>query len=222
MFAWNHRVKFCSQDCLNEFRRNKPSPSPKTAFQKGHKLCVGRIMPKGKDSPSWKGGKISLNCKICSKQFEVTRARTNAKTCSRECALAFKRLPENRNAMRKVQRDRVEAGLHNLYRGVTALYTLIRKSAQYKLWRQSVFKRDGFTCQSCGLCGGDLQADHIKQFALILIENNVQSLDDAIKCAPLWDITNGRTLCVPCHKLTGTWGIKNFMTITRQLNQTHE
>lgn len=197
-FNWNNRKKFCSKKC-----------------QYLHKSQNTEWCRRGMENNRWSGGPMSLNCKICSRQFEVARARIKAKTCSIECRNAYKRLPENREAMRKTQRDRVEAGLHNLYRGVTALYTLIRKSAQYKQWRTAIYKRDGYRCQNCGRIE-ELQADHIKQFAYILMENDVKSVEDAIACTPLWDLNNGRTLCVPCHKETGTWGIKNFAAITRQ------
>jgi hypothetical protein len=45
-------------------------------------------------------------------------------------------------------------------------------------------------------------------FSEILKEYNVKTLDDAHKCKELWDINNGRTLCINCHKLTDTY-LKN-------------
>ena len=53
--------------------------------------------------------------------------------------------------------------------GITKLSQKIRSSLEYKFWRQSVFKRDCFTCQGCGeqkTVSGKLEADHIKPFAL--------------------------------------------------------
>lgn len=87
---------------------------------------------------------------------------------------------------------------------------MVRGSIEYSIWRLEVFKRDNFTCKECGKKGGwnsVLKTDHIKQFALILKENNIKSLDDARSCKELWDINNGRTLCKECHKKTPTWGI---------------
>jgi hypothetical protein len=34
--------------------------------------------------------------------------------------------------------------------GVTPIYKVIRKSAEYKLWRKAVFARDNYTCIWCG------------------------------------------------------------------------
>jgi len=81
---------------------------------------------------------------------------------------------------------------NHLWRGgITKANTKIRKSTEYKNWRISVFERDDYTCQECGEHGCELNADHIKPFALFP-EHRL-------------DIDNGRTLCVPCHKETDTY-----------------
>ena len=67
----------------------------------------------------------------------------------------------------------------------------IRKSSEYVEWRNSVYKRDRFTCQICGQMGAKLNADHIKPFALY----------PELRL----EISNGRTLCVECHKRTPTF-----------------
>jgi 5-methylcytosine-specific restriction endonuclease McrA len=75
----------------------------------------------------------------------------------------------------------------------------IRQSWAYKAWRTLVFERDNYTCVECGdknyVGRGEslaLHADHIKPFALY----------PELRFEP----SNGRTLCVPCHKKTGTYG----------------
>ena len=86
----------------------------------------------------------------------------------------------------------------NLWKGgVTPINQTIRMSLEYKLWRESVFKRDNYTCVWCGAKSGNgkaviLQADHIKPFYLY----------PELRFA----IDNGRTLCKSCHKKTDTWG----------------
>ena len=41
----------------------------------------------------------------------------------------------------------------------------IRHGIEYRLWRETVFSRDGWTCQKTGKIGYDLQAHHIHNFA---------------------------------------------------------
>ena len=61
---------------------------------------------------------------------------------------------------------------------------------EYKLWRLSVFERDGFTCQmpGCGNRGNKLNAHHIKKWC---------------KYPELrFVVSNGITLCKNCHNKT--------------------
>ena len=80
--------------------------------------------------------------------------------------------------------------------GITPINLKIRNSLEYKLWRESVFKRDNYTCVWCFKKGGKLNADHIKPF----------SLYPELRFA----IDNGRTLCIDCHKKTDSFGWKNY------------
>jgi len=96
---------------------------------------------------------------------------------------------------------------HHAWRGgVDSINRSIRDSHAMVLWRNSVFKRDRYTCKLCNKVGGILNADHIKQLALIIHENDLKSSKDYYNCEELWDINNGRTLCQDCHKKTETWG----------------
>lgn len=70
--------------------------------------------------------------------------------------------------------------------GVSAPLKRLRATSRYKVWRESVFRRDNFTCQFCDQRGGYLEADHIESFTEVPEKR--------------FDISNGRTLCRPCHK----------------------
>jgi len=92
--------------------------------------------------------------------------------------------------------------------GVSVLRCLIRGCFEYRLWRSDVFKRDNYTCQHCGNNKGhNLNADHYpNSFADILSKNKIKSIEDALSCVEIWDINNGRTLCIDCHKKTKNYG----------------
>lgn len=101
--------------------------------------------------------------------------------------------------------------------GVTILNKAVRNLIEYKQWRLKVYKKDGWKCSVCGLCGGwdkekrkytRLEADHIKPLSLLIIENKINNHEEARNCKDLFDINNGRTLCKECHKKTDTYMVK--------------
>ena len=92
--------------------------------------------------------------------------------------------------------------------GITPLRNQIYNSYQYRQWISDVLTRDNFTCQKCGKKGGKLSAHHIKSFSLILQENNIKTLEEALNCSELWNINNGLTLDQTCHEKTDNYGGK--------------
>lgn len=95
---------------------------------------------------------------------------------------------------------------YNWKGGRVSLNIMVRKCFKYRQWRSDVFSRDDYTCQICGVRGGTLNADHIKLFSKIMDENKITSLEMAENCEELWNINNGRTLCLPCHYKTDGYG----------------
>ncbi len=78
--------------------------------------------------------------------------------------------------------------------GITPIHKAIRRSLEYRLWRNAVLTRDNHTCIWCGSTK-NLNADHIKPFALF----------PELRFA----IDNGRTLCLMCHRTTDTYAGKS-------------
>ena len=74
------------------------------------------------------------------------------------------------------------------------------KEWQKFLWIIAIFERDNYTCQECKKRGVELHAHHcIKEFAKIIRDNKITSIEEALACEELWDLKNGITLCVDCH-----------------------
>lgn len=121
---------------------------------------------KGKPSPRRNGKYIP--CPMCGLETYRSESQFHRVFCGRKCA--YKALDK----------------------GKTTENMKIRKSKEYKQWRQSVFERDDYTCQACGQKGGGLNADHIKPFAYF----------PELR----FELSNGRTLCVPCHLKTDSFG----------------
>lgn len=89
---------------------------------------------------------------------------------------------------------------------ITPERTRVRQSAEYEMWRSSVFERDNYKCQCCGARNGKgrkivLHAHHIESFA-----NNPDLR---------FDTNNGITLCYDCHDIRADgsfhniYGVKN-------------
>ena len=147
-------------------------------------------------------------CKICKKEIAKPKkySRKQFETtvvCSKKCQYELRRRwhpsPES---IKKMSESHIGRS-HPWYRGEnnhfwrggkTPKMLALRMSLEYKLWRKAVFERDSYMCVMCGYKGNKLNADHIKPFC------DYPDLRFAID--------NGRTLCVPCHRKTDTFGRK--------------
>lgn len=184
-------------------------------------VCNGnfRVYPSRKDTAIFcsilcKNQHLGIN-KIGTKHSEESRRKMSeaqkGKIVSQEFIDKMKiinknKKPPNRKgckmsieARHKISESRKGKKSPNWKGGITPVNNKIRKSFEYKLWRESVFERDDWTCVFCGERSGKgnpvvLNADHIKPFALF----------PELRFA----IDNGRTLCIDCHRKTDTYGAK--------------
>lgn len=103
----------------------------------------------------------------------------------------YEKVAENN---RKPRPEKRGENSHSWKGGISKENHRIRQSFEYKEWRKAVFVRDDYTCCFCGRRGVYLEADHIKPFAYF------RELR--------FDVSNGRTLCKPCHLKTNTYGAR--------------
>lgn len=166
-----------------------------------------------KDRPhpwSWKIGRPGVKKPPCTEEYR-TKQRANAKRLGfggrKGGALSAEHRQKISEALKghkrggwrlsletrlRMSANRKRGPDNNLWRGgVTAKNAAIRSSFEYETWRREVFARDNYTCVHCGARGVRLHADHIKPFAFF----------PELRL----EVSNGRTLCVPCHKATDTY-----------------
>ena len=146
----------------------------------------------GEKSHQWKGGKT--RCHSCNKELSARYTKRNSIGVNfcRKCATEYFR----------------KENAHWSWRGgLVPLSQQIRTCFKYRLWRSDVYTRDEFTCRECGdNKGGNLEAHHIKALSVIIFENNIKTLEDALNCEEVWNINNGQTLCKDCHQKTDNFG----------------
>ena len=117
-----------------------------------------------------------------------------------------KGVPRSEATRKKIGLAHVGVKNYNWRGGITPLTKLIRDCFKYRQWRSDIFTRDDFTCQECGARSGKgalvyLEEHHKKPFAVILKENKITTMEEALACEELWNINNGQTLCRDiCHK----------------------
>lgn len=156
-----------------------------------------------KVSKGWFGGpnnkfkigiknRVKCKCLLCGKIFEVKKSKIKygrGKYCSDACKYKAFGLKERGDKH------------WNWRGGITTENDKVRKSISIRLWRESVFARDNYTCQKCGKkTGEDLNSHHIKNFA------------DNPELRTF--ISNGITFCKKCHM--------KFHKIYKKRNNTKE
>ena len=166
-------------------------------------------------------------CENCEKDIIIKNSSFDKKGrrfCSKSCSLSFRnknriytneqrkkigiRMSKFHLGKKKTLKHRKKMSINNkgnkshFWRGgLTEKNRKLRNSLQYKIWRDSVYKRDNWTCTKCSDKSKKgntviLNADHIKPWS---------------KYPKLrFDINNGRTLCLACHKKTPTFARKNI------------
>lgn len=113
------------------------------------------------------------NCECCNEEFYISHgdALLGGRYCSKKCQHQDYRGKKHANWKYGI----AEQMPYKHYRNTA-----------YIEWRKKVFERDNFTCQHCNTRGVFLHPHHIKSYTKFPEYR--------------YDINNGLTLCVPCHK----------------------
>lgn len=108
---------------------------------------------------------------------------------------------EHRRKISEANRNRFKGEKSPLWKGgLTSQSKRLHNSLEFKIWRKAVFERDNYTCRMCGIKSGNgksvkLHPHHIWEFA---------------KFPKLrFDLRNGLTVCVECHRKIH-WGKKKW------------
>lgn len=162
--------------------------------------------------------KTTIYCIFCKKEF-LDYLSNKKKFCSKRCAANGtwsnaeyrKKMSDVHKGKQQTLESRVKRSIQmtgekhpQWQRGKTKEDKRLRGTMFYKEWRNAVFCRDNYQCQICGIRSGKkqyvyLNADHIKPFAYF----------PELR----FEISNGRTLCLSCHKKTDTYmgrAVKNY------------
>jgi len=132
-------------------------------------------------------------CEICKKEFKQGYNVSDEKWktirfCSYKCRRYSEETRRKSSKMRKDSLTTPRKERHwNWKGGVTPEHNKLRGSLEYIIWRNSVYKRDNWTCRICGKhCkNGDIIAHHLKKFA------DFPELRFILE--------NGLTICRNCH-----------------------
>lgn len=145
-----------------------------------------------KSSANLKRGSF-FNCLVCEAKFWRAPSaikKGQNKYCSKGCYQKSQVGKPKSEAFKEYCRTRIGEKSATWKGGVTPEHLKIRNSKKYRGWRQSVFDRDNYECQYCGIKSEKgvnvyLHAHHIKGFSAF----------PELR----FELNNGITLCKSCH-----------------------
>ena len=206
VFRFSHH-QFCSQSCSAKFNYRNNSKCKQAVDRRIFVKTCDRCMQQFEAKT---GSRIRCQkccvCKICGKQMPNASDDFCGNSCAgkwkyknsdkvkaalivgiyckqRGLSISKARKGKPRHDMRGDKNPRWSGGTYRIERHVEM------GRVEYSEWRRSVFARDGFKCMNklCTSGSSKLHAHHILSWK-----------DHANK---RYDIANGVTVCVPCHKM---------------------
>lgn len=197
----NNIKKYCNWNCRKKAKRvifncdncGKRCSQIKAQYnQAKHHFCNHKCMGEWRNKQPSKA-KVQYICKECGIEFERFRSVGTGDFCSNSCKSSYW---GKRNSSFYID-------------GRTPLRFLIKNSSKYDNWRLFIMDRDNYTCQECGKTNCKLHVHHRVGFSELFdsfMKNNSDEknkdklLENAMKYKPFWNVNNGKTLCIVCHK----------------------
>jgi len=236
-FSKRTKAKFCKRSCVRtgtQFQKGqkplRPFPKGYIPWNKGKREFIRKFCLTCKKEFSFfltgKGSKRRSQ-KFCSRA--CLRNKTQFKKGS-VARLGIKHFEETKKKLRELVKKKIAEKKHNFvqghqfgfrkgaipwnkdkdFGGTGHLTKRISWLTIYRRWRLAVKQKDGFKCIECGN-RNDLNVDHYPiSLAELIRKYKIERPQEAKEHREFWDIENGRTLCVSCHKQTQTYG-KNIV-----------
>lgn len=190
--------KYCSNKCKSDAWRVPKNTCVDCGVEISSTIaercmpCARLHLAQTREPKIKKIGYITIICDYCTKEHQQKRTNYDPKGkhhyCNKKCEGLHRRQisPHGKDHWKYTT-------------SLTPMFNHIRLLAQYKDWRKEVFNRDDYSCQICGE-QGYIQAHHIKSVKQILMDNNITTSFEAKFCKELWEVDNGITYCINCHK----------------------
>jgi hypothetical protein len=199
-----NKAVFCSNKCSSDF-----SIGRKIILHENTLKYIERKKIDGKNNPKKKcscGDRKEIKAKTCwncfvksiKKKFKIGICTNCGKTFTMTCFYGNKYC-SNQCQKSHLQVKYLSENNPNWKGGVKSKNQIGRFSVKYVQWRNSVFKRDLYSCQKCGQIGWSLHSHHIKPWA-----KNVSLR---------YELSNGITLCKNCHKEVHSSKDPNFISL---------
>jgi hypothetical protein len=133
-----------------------------------------------------------ITCAYCGKKFIPPFSQCKMKFCSKKCySNSISGVyPKNLKGKRGIKPRTYHLKKRPKHGGI-----------MYKEWRLSVWKRDKFTCKNCGITSNELKKVKSK-----VVAHHIKSYTRYPELR--YDVNNGLTLCIECHKQTENYGSK--------------
>lgn len=152
-------------------------------------------------SESLRGRKIHWKDKI-GKANRGNKLSNETKEKISKTRKSKKIIPYNKGLRKATNPDIIMYGVNkekhwNWKGGISSKNALLRQTSEYKNWREYVFKRDKYTCQICETKGNTLHVHHIIPLSILF---KLEKIDINLFNELIFDINNGFTLCLTCHK----------------------